>query len=123
PLTIRAAHVAVSAGDGSIVPNTDSVLTFQRRSSVTIPAGAPMLSDPLEFDLAPLSDLAVTVRLTGAPVDVTTHPGARATSYLQAGDAVSARDLPHASRVDHWYFLSGVDVLADGSSHAIVALG
>jgi len=82
-----------------------------------------MLSDPLEFDLAPLSDLAVTVRLTGAPVDVTTHPGARATSYLQAGDAVSARDLPHASRVDHWYFLSGVDVLADGSSHAIVALG
>jgi lysophospholipase L1-like esterase len=124
PLTIPAAHVAVGAGAaGGILSNTDRALTFQGRPSVTIPSGALMLSDPLDFDLAPLSDLAVSIRLVGAPAAVTTHPGARATSFLQSGDVVSARDLPQASRVDHWYFLSGVDVATDLSSAAVATLG
>ena len=81
------------------------------------------MSDPLDFDLRPLSDLAVTVYLRGAPADVTSHPGSRTTSYLQAGDAVSAADLATAVRVDHWYFLNGIDVLARRSAGAIVILG
>ena len=30
---------------------------------MTIPTGAPIVSDPVDFDLAPLSDLAVTIRV------------------------------------------------------------
>jgi lysophospholipase L1-like esterase len=122
-LTIRSAHVAPAGAGGAIRPESDKALTFHGQPSVTIPPGAPMFSDPVDFDLAPLSDLAVTIRLQGAPNDVTTHPGARATSYLQAGDAVSAAELPTAARTNHWYFLSGVDVLARSSGAAVVALG
>jgi lysophospholipase L1-like esterase len=123
PLTLRAARVAAAGGGGACIPTTDRALTFGGRPSVTIPEGALMVSDPVDFNLAPLSDLAVTVRLTGAPAEITGHPGSRTTSYLQAGDAVSAPELSSAVRVDHWYFLSAVEVPADESPGAVAILG
>lgn len=122
-LTLRSARVARAAGGGAIHAASDRALTFGGRPSVTIPEGALIVSDPVDFDLAPLSDVALTVHLKGAPVEVTGHPGSRTTSFLQAGDAVSAADLASATRIDHWYFLSGIDVLADRSSAAIAVLG
>src|SRR5229473_273908 len=106
PLTLASAHVALSAGGSAIRPGSDKALTFHGKSSVTIPAGALMHSDALNFAVAPLFDVAVTIHLKGAPDGITTHPGSRATSYLMAGDVVSAVDLPAATHVDHWYFLN-----------------
>ena len=123
PLAITSAHVALSAGGSRIKPTTDHALTFHGVPSVTIPPGALIYSDPLSFDLAPLSDLVITLRLANDPEGITTHPGARATSYLQAGDAVSAEEMPDAGRVEHWYFINGVDVLAKKSAGVIVTLG
>lgn len=121
--TLLSARVARAAGGSAIHAATDRALTFRGQPSATIPEGALIVSDPLDFDLPPLSDLAVTVYLRGAPADVTSHPGSRTTSYLQAGDAVSAAELATAVRVDHWYFLNGIDVLARRSAGAIAILG
>jgi lysophospholipase L1-like esterase len=123
PLTLGAARVARSAGGSIIHVVTDRPLTFGGRPSVTIPEGAGITSDAVEFDLPPLSDLAVTLYVRGAPAEVTGHPGSRTTSHFQFGDAVSAQVLPAAVRVDHWYFLSGVEVLAGGSAGAVAILG
>ena len=123
PLTLRAARVARSMGGGAIRPDSDKPLTFRGGATVTIPEGALVLSDPVDFDVPPLSDLAVTIYVRGAPADVTGHPGSRTTSHLQGGDAVTAPELPAAARVDHWYFLSGVEVLAPASAGAIAILG
>jgi lysophospholipase L1-like esterase len=122
-LTIPSAHVALAAGGSAIRPGSDKVLSFHGQQAVTIPSGALMYSDPLEFDLAPLSDLAVTIHVNGVPEGVTAHPGSRATSYLMAGDVVSSGDLPGAVHIDHWYFLNGIDVLTQNPSAAVVALG
>ncbi len=122
-LTLTSVHVALSAGGSAIRPESDKALTFHGQSSVAFPPGALMYSDPLDFDLIPLSDLVVTMRLIGAPDGVTTHPGARATSYLQAGDLVAAADMPTSAPTDHWYFLNGVDVLAKTSAAAVATLG
>ena len=123
PVTIAAAHVALAAGGSAIKPVSDRALAFQSKPSAVIPAGESVLSDPFDFDLAPLSRLAVTIHFDGLPANVTGHPGSRSSSYLQAGDAVSAADLPAAARTEHWYILNGVDVEADNSSAAIVVLG
>jgi lysophospholipase L1-like esterase len=123
PLTLLSARIARSAGGSAIDPATDRALTFGSRSSVSIPEGAGVLSDPIAFDLPPLSNLAVTIYVRGAPADVTGHPGSRTTSYLQAGDAVSAPSLPDAVPVDHWYFLAGVDIRAPRDAGAVVILG
>jgi lysophospholipase L1-like esterase len=122
-LTIPSAHVALAAGGSAIRPGSDKVLTFHGQQSVTIPSGALIYSDPLDFDLAPLSDLAVTIHVNGVPERGTAHPGSRATSYLLAGDTVSSGDLLGAVHTDHWYFLNGIDVLTRNSSAAVVALG
>lgn len=123
PLTLVAARIARSAGGSTIQPGTDRALTFAGQPHATIPEGAPMVSDPLDFDLPPLSQLAITLRLRGVPAEVTGHPGSRTTSYFQVGDAMTAVDLPEAVRVDRWYFLGGVDVLASDAAAAVAVLG
>lgn len=123
PLTLTAVHVAISAGGSAIQPQTDKQLTFHGSPSANIPAGALMVSDPLNFDLPALSDLAVTIHLNDVPAGISTHPGSRATSYLQSGDQVAAAELPKATTVEHWYFLNGIDVSGSASSASIVALG
>ena len=115
-LALQSARIARSTGNGAIHPPTDRPLTFSGRTSVSIPEGALAVSDPLDFDLAPLSQVALTVSLRNVPAEVTGHPGSRTTSYLRAGDVAPAPDLSGAVRVDHWYYVNGIDVLADGST-------
>ena len=123
PLTLTKAHVALSVGGGATRPGSDRALTFAGRASVTVPPGALMVSDPLEFELRALADVAVTVHLKGAPREITAHPGSRTTSYLQAGDAVTATELAAPVKVDHWYFLNGIDVVPTGLAAAVAVLG
>ena len=111
-LKILSAHVAAPAGGAAIHPGSAKPLTFGGLTSVTIPTGAPIISDPIDFGLAPLSDLAVTIRVKDPTKAITGHPGARCTSYLQRGDMVTEPDLPQAVHTPHWYYLCGVDVEA-----------
>lgn len=82
-----------------------------------------MLSDPLDMPLDPLTSVAITIHVSQTPEDVTSHPGARCTSYLQEGDHVAAQELPEAVQVDRWYILNGIDVLTDTSLGAVAVLG
>ncbi|HEX4002944.1 MAG TPA: GDSL-type esterase/lipase family protein [Candidatus Acidoferrales bacterium] len=125
PLHIDAVHIAepVSADSPKIVPGTDTPLTFSGQPDVTLPAGADYVSDPVQFPLAALSNLAITLHVDALPEQQTGHPGSRATSYAARGGAVSAPDLPEAAHLDHWYFIAGIDVLAPADAAAIVALG
>jgi lysophospholipase L1-like esterase len=123
PMSMAAVRAAVSAGGSAIKTETEKALTFSGQPSVTIPAGETILSDSLDFELAPLSDVAVTVYFHEMPRDVTGHPGSRTTSFLEAGDVVSAAELPAAARTPHWYGLTGIDVLAENSAAAVVTLG
>lgn len=123
PLKIVSAHVALPAGGSAIRSTTDRPLSFGGQPGVTIPAGALIVSDPINFDLPPLSNLAVTIFLRGAPDDITTHPGSRETSYFVEGNHVSRAMLAGASETDHWYFLSGVDVPGGHCGAALDVLG
>jgi lysophospholipase L1-like esterase len=125
PLHLIAVHVAhpQSATSSRIDPNSDLAVTFGERADVLIPAGAEYTSDPVKYAVAPLSDLAITMQIDGSPEQQTGHPGSRATSYLAAGASVSSPELPAAQSIDHWYFLSGVDVGVESAAAAVVALG
>jgi lysophospholipase L1-like esterase len=90
---------------------------------VTVPPGAEYVSDAIDFSAAPLSDLAVTLHLREVPQQMTGHSDSRATAFLVKGDAVSAGDLSESKKLEHWYFLSGVDVVAPANASSIVILG
>jgi len=122
-LKISAAHVARPAAPGAIQPGSDKALTFRGAPTATIPAGALVYSDPLDFELAPLSSVTVTIYLQNPPNALTTHSGARATSYIAVGDKVSDAALAGARTAEHWYFLNGIEVATGKPCCAIVTLG
>ena len=112
---------ALSPGSSRIDPATSHHVLFNGARSVTIPAGAEYLSDPVPMRMSALSTLAVSMHFNGLPEKQTGHPGSRATSYVAPGDRLSAVELSGAKTVDHWYFLSEVDV--GGATPAIAVLG
>jgi lysophospholipase L1-like esterase len=125
PLHLTAVHVArpVSAASAAIDAASDTAVTFHGAPDVTIPAGAEYLSDTVPFPVAALSNLAISIHYDQPPTGETGHPGSRATSYVVHGDLVSAASLPDAKTVEHWYQVSGVDVVASPDGGAVVTLG
>jgi lysophospholipase L1-like esterase len=113
------------AGVGAIEPGTTRTVTFSGRQSTTVPVGAQVVSDPLDFTLAPGSNLTVTAYLAEgqASLALTSHPGSRTTSYLRHGDHTRAEDLPGATPTNHWYLLSDVEVLSRPATTAVAVLG
>jgi lysophospholipase L1-like esterase len=128
-VSINATHIALStgagsAGTGEINPATDKTLTFHGAPSVNIPPGETILSDPCDYELPALTDLAVSIYFGNmSATRINGHPGSRTTSFILATNAVQAADMAGAAKTAHWYIITGVDVLADASSKGIVALG
>jgi lysophospholipase L1-like esterase len=126
PLTIGAAHIAVRTSEAAIATNSAKSLMFAGKSSVTIPVGAVMFSDPIDFTAQPSADLAIDVFVpddtTGSPL--TTHTGALQTSYLsEPGNHVGKAQFPVARTVMNWYLLSRVELVAPASVGAVVTFG
>ncbi len=124
-LQFTSVHIARAGSPSSaaIDVTSDRPLTFAGSVAVTVPPGAEFVSDPLEFAVTPLADVAVTFYLESPPSRETGHPGSRATSYYAHGNAVSAANLADAKHVDHWYQISEIDVQAAPGAATVVALG
>lgn len=123
PVTMNSVHLAVSAGRDSIKPDTDKVLTFGGKESVTIPAGETFTSDTLDYSLPKLTDMAITIYFGSTSTALTGHPGSRTTSYITPGNEVNSLSMPSAVTTEHWYIITGIDVIAETSCKAIIALG
>lgn len=128
-VTINSAHVALaaglgSAGQGDINPATDQALTFRGAPAAVIPPGEVMFSDPIDFDLPAITNVAVSLYFGNiSATTISGHPGSRTTSFIQSNNVVAAESLPSASKTAHWYLITGIDVLADASGRALVTLG
>ena len=124
PLVIGAAHVAIRNSGSSIDGESDRVLTFSGAPSVTIPAGAPALSDAVELDVPAFADLAVSIYLLNDTAATTMHGVALQTSYVSPpGDYTDVVTMPVMSTTQSWFFLAGVEVEVSKRVGVIVALG
>jgi GDSL-like Lipase/Acylhydrolase family len=124
-LHFTSVHIArpLAAGSSEIDPASDRPVSFAGATDVTVPPGADYVSDPIDYPVAALSNLAVTFHLDDAPTTQTGHPGSRATSYFVHGDFVSAATLAAPGSAEHWYQISEIDVQAVPGAGSIVALG
>jgi lysophospholipase L1-like esterase len=133
-VVIQSAHIALASGTGStangvINTATDTALTFHGAPSITIPPGVVVWSDPCDFNLPALTNLAISIYYGYVSPNIlyvgtiTGHPGSRTTSYIQTNNVVSAASMPTAATTQHWYTITGVDVQADRSSLALVTFG
>jgi lysophospholipase L1-like esterase len=127
-ITINSAHIAVSNSgypiNSSIDTSTDTALTFNGgSSSVTIDPNHEIYSDAVDFNVAPLSNLAVSIYFGAASsTNVTGHPGSRTDSFIKSGNAVSTNFTPEGTKAN-WWILSRIDVQRDDSYGCTVTLG
>ncbi|HUV68990.1 MAG TPA: SGNH/GDSL hydrolase family protein [Terracidiphilus sp.] len=123
-LTIGSAHVALSAGGDAIKEGTDHALTFGGASTVRIPPGAAIYSDPVPLAVAPLADVAVSFYLPSQVMRAETyHAFADQDNFVADGDQTAAATLSASTKLESWYFLDGIDVPATEGARAIVTLG
>jgi len=127
PVTIKSAHLALCkatpAVDSTIDTATDKALSFSGSASVTIAQGKEVWSDPIDFVAPSLSNVTITTAFGSVPSQVCGHSGSRTTSYIQAGSDVSAASMASATKTDHWYYISGMEVMAPASARCAVAIG
>jgi lysophospholipase L1-like esterase len=127
PLTIDAARVALSAGGSAIELPTAKALSFGGQSSVTLPAGTMVISDPVELQLPALADVAVSLFIPAQKITQSTvHSYALQTNYMATGNVVDARVMVAPVEVSSWHFIKAVEVGANAGSTvggAIVTLG
>ncbi len=123
PLTIGAAHVALAAGGGKIQAGTDHALTFSGRPSVTIPAGAPVVSDPVDFAVGPLSRVSVSLYVPTVAPATTIHWDGHDTAYVAAGNEVADVEFKATSTQTQRVFLSEILVDAPANARAVVMFG
>jgi lysophospholipase L1-like esterase len=128
--TINSAHIAISNSgipiNSSIDTATDTALTFGGSPSVTIAAGDEIYSDAVDFNVAPMSNLTVSIYFgsDASSTSVTGHPGSRTSYYLKTGNTVSDAEMQSGYRnAEHWYVLSRIDVWLDDSHGCAVTLG
>jgi lysophospholipase L1-like esterase len=120
PLVVRSAQIARSLGHSVVEPATEASLRFDGADSVTIPTGGAVISDPLDYPLAPLTDYAIVLELGAVPASITGHPASHQISYIMPAGRDTTRE-PAPDSAAHWYVIESLDVAAAGA--AVVTLG
>lgn len=123
PLRIGAVTVARADGDGGINNGTLHPVTFGGNRAAIIPAGAPLLSDPVDLAVTDLDRISISIYLPGETGPCTCHPVGLETARVSAAGDFTAQDFKPADTLEDRAFLSGVEVLADGPARTVVAFG
>ncbi|HEY5955112.1 MAG TPA: GDSL-type esterase/lipase family protein [Polyangiaceae bacterium] len=127
-LTINSAHIALCKAtplvDSTIDTATDKALAFSGKANVTVAQGQEVWSDAIDFTVPNQGNITITTAFGSVPSTLTQHSGSRTTSYFQASSTdVSAANMSSAQKKVLWFFISGIDVMADADAKGIVAIG
>ncbi|RYZ85296.1 MAG: hypothetical protein EOO68_30445, partial [Moraxellaceae bacterium] len=123
-LRVGSAHVALQADGAAIVPGSDRVLKFGGLPSISIPAGAVAVSDPIDLAVSSKANLAVSLYLPTDTGPATFFEATVHDSYVSGpGDFTGASTLQSPKTIKSRFFLSVVEVSARGNAGTVVAIG
>ncbi len=122
-LLIGSAHVAITKDKSSIVPESDRPLTFGGRPSISIPPGAPVVSDPVDLKVAAYTEISVSLYVPDKTPSSTYHFWGQHETYVSEAGDFTAKDMPNPSTKSSWYWLADVEVWAPDQAAATVAFG
>lgn len=115
PLVVRSATLALPGAErGDIDPDTLQPVTFAGSTTVRIPAGAEMLSDPVTLAVPDDGDVIASIYLPGPTGPATYHAVTRTTGWTAPGDRTTAPAVgSFPGRTTSFWFLDGLDVRTD----------
>ena len=95
----RSVHFALAREGCSALPASDRILTFGGKSSITIPPGAPALSDPITLTIPALTEVAISLFIPQESTADTFHFLAqRPTCISKSGDLTGQEQWPGAEQ-------------------------
>jgi hypothetical protein len=140
-VTFGKVAIGLQSFSGATVAGTNRVLTFAGHTSVTVPAGAEVWSDPVQLgwvedgseqpdSISPVLEgrnLAISMYIPGSSGLMTYHGTALQESFLAApnsGDhAQDDSDAAFPYETSSWFFVDGVDVMAPADTRVLVGAG
>jgi lysophospholipase L1-like esterase len=123
PLVIGDAHVALTANSSVILAATDRKLTFGGKDQISVPPGAPVVSDPVELPVRQFGRLSISLFLPNATPLTTFHWDGKQTAYIGDGNLSATEVFPAAETTDARVFLSGILVDAPSNDGAVMVIG
>jgi lysophospholipase L1-like esterase len=123
PLLIGAARLAVADPTGAIQEHSARQVLFAGKPSASIPAGSPLVSDPVDLPVKALSTLSVSLYLPEDTGPCTCHPVGMQTAYVSAaGDFTDAPFAPNQT-IQTRSFITGVELETSLPAKAVIAFG
>ena len=124
PLVIGSATVAVPTDASSVEQESIRSVTFEGHKSVTIPAGAPVLSDPITFPVIFGAEISVSIYFPKRLTTPTLHAFAFKHAVIsQHGDFTHAEKIDAATTSTASISVTAVFVPAQASERLVVAFG
>ena len=120
-LTLGAVHVGAAGPDGSVIAGSDRVVTFDGKNGITVPASAPLLSDPIDLKVDALEKLVISVHIPG-PLSRAGHSLFQYVAGVP-GNHTAADNLPGARIMRLPALVTEVDVDPVSADSVIVTLG
>lgn len=124
PLLIGAATVAIPTDASSVKQESIRNVTFEGHKSVTVPAGAPILSDPVIFPVTSGAEISISIYFPKRVTTPTLHAFAFKHAVIsQRGDFTHAEKIQPAAVSTAWISVSAVLVPTQSSERLVVAFG
>jgi hypothetical protein len=124
PLIIGSATVALPTSPTGIKASSIHAVTFNGSNSVTIPAGAPILSDPIALPIAPEVEISLSLYFPKRVATPTIHGLALKHAVIsQHGDHTRAETIEGGTQTESSILVSAVLVPAQPSQRLLVAFG
>ncbi len=124
PVVIGSATVAEPEGASGVKASSIQSVTFGGRNSVTIPARAPMLSDPVTFRVNSGGEISISLYFPKRVATPTLHALALKRAVVsQHGDHTREEEIEDGSESGSLILVSAVLVPAQASERLVVAFG
>jgi lysophospholipase L1-like esterase len=124
PLLVGSATVAAPNDTASVRPGSIQTVTFEGRNSVTIPAGAPVLSDLVAFPVTSGAEISISLYFPKRVATPTLHSLALKRAVVsQHGDHTRAEKIEGGAASESSILVSAVLVPAQPSQRLVVAFG
>ena len=124
PLLVGSATIGAPTDPRSVRPGSIQTVTFGGRSSVTIPAGAPVLSDPVAFPAISGAEISISLYFPKRVASPTLHALALKSAVIsQHGDHTRAEKIQGGAEAESSILVSAVLVPAQPSQRLVVAFG
>ena len=124
PLVIGSATVAVPTDPSTVKQESIRSVTFEGHKSVTIPAGAPVLSDPVNFPVSSGAEITVSIYFPNRVMTPTLHAFAfKHAIASKRGDFTYAEKIDGASVSTGSICISALLVPSQPSQRLVVAFG